>query len=52
MRKIVEELRAPEGFGVIVRTAGESCTKAMLVKDLGYLMKLWKIINNKRNNFV
>ncbi len=47
LKEMLDKLKIPEGFGVIVRTAGESCTKAMLVKDLGYLMKLWKIINNK-----
>ena len=37
----------PEGFGLIMRTAGEDCTKTLAAKDLRYLLKLWKIINAK-----
>ena len=44
LRKIVEELSAPEGFGVIVRTAGMGQTKAELQRDLRYLLRLWEAV--------
>lgn len=47
LKEIVEKLKLPEGFGIIVRTAGVGATKAMLEKDLRYLMRLWKNINAK-----
>ncbi|RJQ68770.1 MAG: Rne/Rng family ribonuclease [Desulfobacteraceae bacterium] len=47
LKEIVQELKIPEGLGIIVRTAGHSCTKSQLAKDLSYLMRLWRNINNK-----
>ena len=47
LKGIIGSLKIPEGFGVIVRTAGIKCTKTLLSKDLKYLMRLWK--NIKRN---
>jgi ribonuclease E len=47
LKEIVEKLKLPDGFGLIVRTAGIGATKAMLDKDLRYLMRLWKNINAK-----
>jgi len=44
LKKIVEELRPPEGFGVIVRTAGMGQTKVELQRDLRYLLRLWESI--------
>jgi ribonuclease E len=44
LKKIVDELRAPEGFGVIVRTAGVGQTKTELQRDLRYLLRLWESI--------
>ncbi len=44
LRKIVEELSPPEGFGVIVRTAGFDVAKAELQRDLRYLLRLWENI--------
>jgi ribonuclease E len=37
----------PEEFGLIVRTAGGSCTKTLLSKDIRYLLRLWKNILKK-----
>lgn len=34
----------PEGFGIIVRTAAQACTKTALSKEIRYLLKLWKTI--------
>jgi len=34
LKQIVGELEIPENFGVIVRTAGQGCSKTMISKDL------------------
>jgi ribonuclease E len=44
LRKTMEEIKPPEGFGVIVRTAGLGQTKAELQRDLRYLLRLWASI--------
>jgi len=40
LKQIVNELEVPEGFGVIVRTAGLGCSKTMLSKDMKDLLRL------------
>ena len=47
LKEIVDKLDLPEGFGIIVRTAGEGCTKTMLAKDVQYLLRLWHNITAK-----
>lgn len=47
LKGILGALKIPKGFGVIVRTAGMGCTKTQLSKDLNYLLRLWKNINQK-----
>lgn len=42
MRKILDTLELPEGFGFILRTAGFNRTKVELKRDLSYLSRLWK----------
>lgn len=44
MKKMIEDLAPPEGFGVIVRTAGVGQSKAELQRDLRYLLRLWESI--------
>ena len=44
LKKVVEELRPPEGFGLIVRTAGLGQTKTELQRDLRYLLRLWESV--------
>jgi ribonuclease E len=44
LKAIVEKLNLPEGFGIIIRTAGQGCTKTKLNKDVQYLLRLWKNI--------
>ncbi len=44
LREIVAEVEIPEGFGVIVRTAGEDRRKQDLLKDLNQLVDIWKKI--------
>jgi len=42
---ILKNMKIPEGFGMIVRTAGKNATKTMLTSDLKYLMRVWKNID-------
>ncbi len=41
MRKILDSLNLPEGFGFILRTAGFDSTKTELQRDAAYLQRLW-----------
>ena len=47
LKTTLSRVRIPDGFGVIVRTAGEEATKTLVEKDLRYLLRLWKTINKK-----
>jgi ribonuclease E len=42
----VADLDVPQGMGVILRTAGESRTKAEIKRDYEYLMRLWENVRN------
>jgi len=44
LKEVVESLKLPEDFGVIVRTAGKAGTKNVLTRDLRNLMRVWKNI--------
>jgi len=44
LKKMIEELEVPEGFGLIIRTAGMDQHKSILQSDLKYLMMLWSQI--------
>ena len=50
LRKILEELKVPEGFGVIVRTAGYDVSRTELHRDQKYLLKLWENIVKTSNS--
>lgn len=45
LQSILKTMKIPEGFGMIVRTAGKNSTKTMLTSDLKYLMRVWKNID-------
>ena len=47
LKELIKSLDIPEDFGLIVRTAGLGCKKTQLSKDLRYLLRLWREINNK-----
>ncbi len=47
LKALIGKLKIPSEHGIIVRTAGEKATKTHLVKDLRYLLRLWKNIKNK-----
>ncbi len=42
LKDVVKDLEVPQGMGVILRTAGESRTKAEIKRDYEYLMRLWE----------
>ena len=46
LKEILAGIKVPEDFGLIVRTAGDGCTKTMITKDLNYLLRLWKSIRD------
>ncbi|HUV49735.1 MAG TPA: ribonuclease E/G [Anaerolineae bacterium] len=47
LKSIIDGLAMPEGFGIIIRTAGINATKSLISRDLTYLLRLWK--NIKKN---
>ena len=51
-RTILNDLAPPKDFGFIIRTAGIGRTKTDLKRDLSYLLRLWKIIEQKRSGNV
>jgi ribonuclease E len=46
LKEIMNGIALPEGYGMIVRTAGEGASKTEIVKDINLLMKLWKTIKD------
>lgn len=50
MREILDQLELPEGFGFILRTAGMDRNKTELKRDLAYLQRLWKDMENRKSS--
>ncbi|MCV3241329.1 Rne/Rng family ribonuclease [Mesorhizobium sp. ZC-5] len=46
LKEVVQDLAVPQGMGVILRTAGESRTKAEIKRDYEYLMRMWETVRN------
>ncbi len=46
LREIVKQLKLPDDIGLIIRTAGKGRSKTELTRDLNYLLRLWKSIEN------
>ena len=46
-RQLLDELNPPDGFGFIVRTAGNGRPKTELKRDLAFLQRLWKAIDSR-----
>ena len=44
LKTIINDIKIPEGFGLIIRTAGNDCNKTQILKDVRYLLRLWKTI--------
>jgi ribonuclease E len=47
LKEILEELKPPQGIGVIVRTAGMGRTKQELSRDFHALLRLWEGIRKR-----
>jgi ribonuclease E len=47
LKEIVAKLDLPDGFGIIIRTAGQGITKTKLAKDVQYLLRLWESITDR-----
>jgi len=47
MKKILDSLDLPEGFGFILRTAGFDRTKTELQRDASYLHRLWSVMEKR-----
>lgn len=47
IKSIITGMKLPEEYGLIIRTAGENCTKADLVRDIKSLQKLWLSIKSQ-----
>jgi ribonuclease E len=47
MRDMLEQLDLPSGMGFIMRTAGLDRSKRELMRDLHYLMRLWKTVTQR-----
>ena len=47
MKKLLKSLEPPREFGFIIRTAGMGQSKVDLKKDLSYLVRLWKDIEER-----
>jgi ribonuclease E len=46
LKEILNGLKIPDGYGLIVRTAGKRRTKTVINRDVRYLMRLWKTIKS------
>ncbi|MHC4658298.1 MAG: Rne/Rng family ribonuclease [Planctomycetota bacterium] len=47
LREILEESKPPKGHGLIIRTAGQGCSKKDIQNDLRYLRRLWAAIKKR-----
>ncbi|MFQ5956982.1 MAG: Rne/Rng family ribonuclease, partial [Candidatus Brocadiales bacterium] len=50
LKQVIKELKPPANKGLIVRTAGSGQTKRELSKDLNYLLRLWKAVEERQAN--
>lgn len=47
LRAILNEIDPPQGMGYIVRTAGADRSRNDLIRDLNYLLRLWRAISKR-----
>jgi ribonuclease E len=47
LRQILQENKPPKGNGLIIRTAGQGCSKRDIQNDLRYLKRLWRAIEKR-----
>lgn len=46
LKEVVQDLDVPEGMGIILRTAGASCTKPEIKRDFEYLIRMWETVRD------
>ncbi|KIE59118.1 ribonuclease [Methylacidiphilum kamchatkense Kam1] len=51
LRKILNELRIPEGMGLIIRTVGEGQKTRYFIRDLAILLQKWNEIERKMKEY-
>lgn len=51
LREILWSLKPAENMGVIIRTAGEGMHKKYFIRDLRYLLNLWKKIERRNEDY-
>lgn len=51
LREMLWSLKVPESMGVIIRTAGEVMHKKYFIRDLRYLLNLWKKIERRKEDY-
>ena len=49
MRKVLDSINLPKGFGFILRTAGKGKKLTEVKRDIAYLVRLWKMIEKRIN---
>ncbi len=47
LRQLFREIAPPEGMGYILRTAAADRTRSEIIRDLNYLLNLWKAITKR-----
>jgi ribonuclease E len=49
MKQVADQVELPKGFGFIMRTAAQGCSKKTIQDDLNYLVRLWHAIEKRMN---
>jgi ribonuclease E len=47
MKQVADQIELPKGFGFIMRTAAQGCSKKVIQDDLNYLVRLWHAIEKR-----
>jgi len=50
LKNLLDKMKIPDGFGTIIRTAGQTASKTLLERDIRYLLRLWKNIKKRALN--
>ena len=50
LKDLLDKIKIPDGFGTILRTAGQTVSRTLLSRDIRYLLRLWKNINKRALN--
>ena len=50
LKDLLDKIKIPDGFGTILRTAGQTVSRTLLSRDIRYLLRHWKNINKRSLN--